>query len=385
MKFSDSANRLQGQSMFKLLDRANELEKNGQNLIHFEIGDPNFDTPEIIKRFAIAAINSDFTHYTSSAGLPKLREEISKFYEDYFSCKFESENVVIAPGCNPLIYSLIECLVNRDENVIITDPGFPTYSSVLNFLGIEANFLPLREENQFCPDFKELVSKINSKTRMIILNSPNNPTGSVMDPSEILEIIKYAKTKDIIVVCDEIYSLLSYTPILFSACEFLREYDNVAVISGFSKAFAMSGWRVGYLIAEKTICDKIALLLQTTVSCTNTFIQEACSAALFHAHDELHNMKHEYMRRRNYMVDRLNSIPKLKCNLPMGAFYVFVNIEETDMTDEEFCEKMLKAGVVILPGNSFGPNSNKYVRLCFTRPLSEIQEGLNRIERGMRL
>jgi aspartate/methionine/tyrosine aminotransferase len=382
MQLSKAANRLQGQPMFKMLDKIKELSKTGQSFIHFEIGDPNFDTPDPIKKAAIEAIQSGDTHYVSSAGIFDLKHEISKFYSEYFGAEFDHENVVIAPGCNPLIFSLIQCCVDHGENVIITDPCFSTYPSALGFLGIDYKTVPLREENKFCVDIKEIKEAVDSKTKMIIINSPNNPTGSVMDPSEIEAIIKFASEKGIFVLSDEIYSLLCFTPIMFSASEWIKKYNNVAVISGFSKPFAMSGWRIGYMIAPRYLCEKISLYLQTTVSCTTSFAQSACVTALSCMHD-VHQMKHEYMRRRNYIVDRLNKTKGIRCQLPMGAFYAFANVSGTGMSGEEFCEQMLLNSVALLPGTSFGPFSKEYVRFCYTRPMEEIEEGLNRVERGL--
>lgn len=383
MQLSTAASRLQGQPMFKMLDKIKELSKSGHKFAHFEIGDPNFDTPEPIKKAAIDAINSGDTHYVSSAGIHDLKAELAKFYSEYFCSDFSYDNVVIAPGCNPLIFSLIHCCVNEDENVIITDPCFSSYTSALDFLGIKHKSVPLREENRFCVDVEEIKKAVDSKTKMIIINSPNNPTGSVMDASEIESIVQFAHKKGVFVLSDEIYSLLCFTPVMYSASELLKNYNNVIVISGFSKPFAMSGWRIGYMIADKKLSEKISLYLQTTVSCTNSFVQSACITALS-CMENVHSMKHEYMKRRNFIVERLNSIKGIKCQLPMGAFYAFANVSGTGMDGEKFCELMLSHRVALLPGTSFGSFAKDHVRFCYTRPIEEITEGLNRVERGLR-
>lgn len=376
MKLSKMSSKLIGQPMFGVLDRVAKLEKDGKKFIHFELGDPDFETPKQVRDAAIDAIENGMTHYVSSSGVAELRHRICEFYGREFGFQPSIDEVVIAPGCNPLIFAILQCVIDPGENVIIADPSFPTYRSSLEFLGIEYSTVPLRSENQFNMSLTDIKNAINEKTRMIIINSPNNPTGSVMDPDDLMEIIRFAEERGIYILSDEIYSLLTYDFPPFSAGHKYSYRKNVIIISGFSKPFAMSGWRIGYMIANSELSRKISLYLETVVSCSNSFVQYAASVALDIADQYIKTSKSVYIKRRDYICAYLNSINGIRCFVPKGALYVFVDIEKTGLSGEELTDKLLDAGVVVLPGTSFGEYAKTYIRLTLTRPMNEIVDGL---------
>jgi len=385
LRFSEAAHRIEGQPMFKVLDRVQKLEQRGEDIVHFEIGDPDFDTPRHIIKAAYSSLQNGETHYTSSMGLHSMRAAARE--ATAFSRKFTPslEQVLITPGANIIIYLAVKCLVNPGEEVIFPDPGFPTYYSAIRLCGAEPVRIPLREENLFRMNPQDIERAVTSKTRLIIINSPSNPTGSVMTPAEIDEVYQIAESRGVHLLSDEIYARMIYGDTLFhSPSSNDRCAHTTIVANGFSKAFAMTGWRLGVAIGPEDIIEKMGLLVQTLCSCVPPFIQRAGIAALKGDQSEIRRMMEIYRERRDLLVDGLNHIKGIRCLLNEGAFYVFPNIRGTGMTSEEFADLMLGAGkVALLPGTNFGEFGQGYVRLSYATGIGRIKEGLARIEKAL--
>lgn len=385
-KLSKIAYKIEGQPMFKVLDKVKKMEQQGENIIHFELGDPDFDTPRYIIEAAYSSMKNGETHYTNSMGLYDFREAIRE--TTLVSRKFKPSlnQVLITPGANIIIYLAIKCLVNPGEEVIVPDPGFPTYFSVIKLCQVVPVRIALKEENKFRMNPEDIRKAITSKTKLIIINSPSNPTGSVITGQELDEVYKIAEENGIYLLSDEVYSRMMYgetkfySPSINDACK-----HTTIVLNGFSKAFAMTGWRLGAAIGPEEVIEKMGLLVQTLCSCVPPFIQRAGIAAIKHDQTEIYKMMEIYKERRNVLVDGLNKIPGISCLKNEGAFYVFPNITKTGMTSEEFADFILeKAKVALLPGTSFGKYGQGYVRLTYATNIENIKEGLKRINNAFK-
>lgn len=381
-KLSRIASRIDGQPMFKLLEKAQKLEKEGRRIIHFEIGDPDFATPKNISDAAINAIKNEYTHYVSSFGLTEFREKICEATEKSRGFRPNLDQVLITPGANIAIFYAISCIVNPKEEIIVPDPGFPTYYSTIKMCDAIPVRVPLLESNNFRMNPKDIENSITKKTKMIIINSPQNPTGSVMTEEEIKMTYEIAKKHDLFLYSDEIYARMIYknsvfnSPSVFDKCQ-----EHTIISNGFSKAFAMTGWRLGAVIGPSYIIEKMRLLLETTSSCVPPFIQKAGIEAIEGDQSLQKKMYEEYEIRRDLIVNGINSISGLSCVVPGGAFYVFVNIKKTGMTSEEFCDYVLKdSGVAMLPGTSFGQFGEGFIRICYAVGQSDINDALKRIK-----
>lgn len=377
------ANDLQGQPMFKVLEKVQELERQGKDIIHFEIGDPDFNTPQNIVQAAIASIQEGKTHYAPSIGIKELREAARQTTLKSRGFLPDLNQVLVAPGANILIYYAIRCLVEPGDEVIVPDPGFPTYYSVIESCGAIAVRVPLKEENGFRMSPSDVKKSITSKTRLIIINSPNNPTGSVMTKEEIEEMANIAEEADVFLFSDEIYSRMMFdetkgfsTPGSLDMCK-----KRTIIANGFSKAFAMTGWRIGIAIGPEDVIEKMALLLQTTSSCVPPFIQYAALEAITGDQTEVRKMSEAYKERRDILVQGLNDIKGISCLTPGGAIYAFPNITGTGMTSSEFVDFALQeANVALLPGTNFGEYGEGYVRICYVNSKENIIKGLARIK-----
>ena len=381
-ELSELSNRIDGQPMFALLEKVKKLEAEGKTIIHFEIGDPDFQTPKNIVDAGVNAIKNGFTHYVSSFGLTEFREKICNATEKSRGFKPELNQVLITPGANIAIFYAVSCITNPGEEIILPDPGFPTYYSTIKMCDVTPVRIPLLESNQFRMNPRDIEKSITEKTKMIIINSPQNPTGSVLTEEEIKMTYDIAKKHDLFLYSDEIYARMIYkdsvfnSPSVFDKCK-----ENTIISNGFSKAFAMTGWRVGAVIGPSHIIEKMRLLLETTSSCVPPFIQKAGIEAI--EGDQLlqKQMYKEYEARRDLIVNSINSIPGLSCVTPGGAFYVFMNIKETGMTSSEFCNYMLEdAGVAMLPGNDFGEFGEGFVRICYAVGQNKINDAMQRIK-----
>ena len=372
--------------MFKLLDKIKKLESDGKDIIHFEIGDPDFDTPKNISDATIDALKNGNTHYVSSFGLVEFRQKIREYIEKSRGFKPTLEQVLVTPGANIVIFYAINCLVDPGEEIIFPDPGFPTYSAAIKMCNASPVRIPLLESNEFRMNPDDIEKSITKKTKMIIINSPQNPTGSVMTKDEIKTTYEIAEKHDLFLYSDEIYSKLIYdnnkysSPSIFDKCK-----DRTILADGFSKAYAMTGWRLGSVVGPSDIIEKMQLLLETTSSCVPPFIQKAGIEAIDGDqtfHEYMHN---EYRKRRDLIVRELNSIESINCVMPGGAFYVFINIKKTNMTSEQFCDYILEdANVAILPGTSFGRFGEGYVRMCYAVKQELIVDAVERIRNSMK-
>ena len=381
-RLSTSSTRLMGQPMFQILAKIKEMERKGQSVVHFEIGDPDFGTPECVIKAAKQALDDGWTHYSPSVGDYELREAVCKtrFFTPTFTP--DLDQVVIAPGANPMIYYAVRCLVEPGEDVIIPDPSFSTYQSVLNFAGVNAVRVALREENGFQMLAEDIKNAITDKTRLIIINSPHNPTGAVISSKELRAIGELCLERGIYLYCDEIYSYLNYTgETLFSPSELDQCRERTIIATGFSKTFAMTGWRLGVGIGPAELMKKFALLIETTNSCVSTFIQRAGIAAINDGLPDVIKMRDVYRERRDYLVGRLNAMPGIRCLVPDGAFYVFPNIQEFGINGIEFSERLLEeAHVGVCPGEYFGNYGKGYIRLCYAASMDEIKTGMDKME-----
>lgn len=381
-RLSLGASLLKGQPMFRILSKIKEMEREGRSVVHFEIGDPDFNTPENVRQAACEALNSGHTHYADSMGDRTFREAVCENNVKSRGFKPEVSQVLVTPGANMMIYYAAACLADPGDEAIIPDPYFPTYTSVFDFCQIRPVFVPLKEASGFRMDPDDVKKAVTPKTRLIIINSPHNPTGAVMTPEEIDAIGKLALERGIYLYSDEIYSRLNYGETPFHSPGHLDKCsDRIIVANGFSKAFAMTGWRLGVGIGPKDVMEKMGLLLQTTSSCVSSFIQKAGLEAIRGPQDAVCDMVAAYKRRRDMLVDGLNSIKGITCLKPSGAFYVFPNIKGTGLSSGEFASLALeKAGVGLLPGEDFGEAGKGFVRLCYAVSEENIKEGVKRLK-----
>jgi len=382
-RLSDSAHLLEGQKMFQVLALAKELEKQGKEIIHFEIGDPDFDTPRNIVDAACQSLYEGDTHYTASAGLEEFREVAASVTEKSRGFKPDINQILVTPGGNVQIYYIVSCAVNPGEEIIIVDPAFVSYNSIIRFLGITPVKVPLFEKNGFRLDPDDVEMAITSKTRMIIINSPHNPTGSVMTEDEIRRIYEIAEKHDLYLVSDEVYGRMIYedAEITFSSPSKYDECkERTIIVHSFSKSYAMTGWRIGGVTAPLDLTEKMVLLLETTTSCVSQFIQIAAIEALVGSQEEINKMVNEFRKRRDLIVRRLNLLPGISCIEPKGAFYAFPNITKTGLTSMEFSNLMIEtAGVATCPGHYFGESGEGYVRFCYANSIDNINRGLDRV------
>lgn len=368
--------------MFKLLARVQELERQGRDIIHFELGDPDFPTPSHIVDAAVDALRGGDTHYTTSAGLYDLRVAAQNATAISRGFSPDVNQILVTPGANAIIYYAVRCVVNQGEEVIVPDPGFPTYYSAIKACGATPVRVLLTEENGFrlAPD--DLRAAITDKTRLIIFNSPSNPTGAASTVEEIEEIARIAEEHDIYLLSDEIYSRLIFSEEKQFGSPSLRDEcrERTIVANGFSKAFAMTGWRLGVAIGPQDVIEKMTLLNETIVSCVAPFIQRAGIEAIRGDLSQTLAMKEEYRKRRDILNDGLNSLPGISCLQPDGAIYAFPNIRGTGLSSTEFADFALnEAGVAVSPGSFFGAGGEGYVRLSNVNSIEHIEEAIERL------
>ncbi len=379
--FADRLQRLGTETAFEVLARARALEAQGKEIIHMEIGEPDFDTPNFIKQAAKDALDQGFTHYTPSAGLMPVRETIADYIAETRKIPVKPENVVVVPGGKPIMFYAIMALVNEGEEVIYPNPGFPIYESMINFMGGVAVPLPLREENEFSFDIDEFKSLVTSRTKLIIINSPGNPCGGIMSKADLEAVAEMALKYDCYVLSDEIYSRIIYEGEHFSIAQLPGMQERTIILDGFSKTYAMTGWRLGYGVANPELIGWMTKLMTNSNSCTAAFTQMAGKAALTGDQTEVTQMVAEFRRRRDAIVAGLNEIPGIKCLKPHGAFYVFPNVKGLGLGTKEIADKLLyEAGVATLSGTSFGRYGEGYLRFSYATSLENIQKALVRIK-----
>jgi aspartate/methionine/tyrosine aminotransferase len=373
------------ETAFEVLAKAKALEKQGKDVVHLEIGEPDFDTPKNIKEAAVKAINSGYTHYGPSAGMPELRETIAQYIAKTRGIKADPDEVVVTPGAKPIMFFSILALVNPGEEVLYPNPGFPIYESMINFVGAKPVPIPLEEEKDFRLDQEYVKEKITKKTKMIILNSPENPTGGVLTRDDLKAIADYiAERDDVIVLSDEIYSRIVYEGSHESIASLPGMEEKTIILDGFSKTYAMTGWRLGYGVMRKDLAQKVAQLQTNSTSCTCTFTQMAGIEALKASQAEPERMDAEFKKRREVIVSGLNTIKGITCKKPRGAFYVFPNITGTKMDCRKLGDHLLyNAGVAVLAGTSFGKFGEGYLRLSFANSIENIKKALDRISKAV--
>lgn len=382
LRLAGRMKRLGTETAFEVLRRAKALEAQGQSVIHLEIGEPDFDTPQFIKEAAKRALDDGWTHYGPSAGLPELRQAIAEEASRLRRVSFNPEQVVVTPGGKPIMSFAIMACVDEGDEVIYPNPGFPIYESMINFMGGIPVAIPLREENDFRLDVEELKRRISRKTKMIIINSPHNPTGSVLEKHDLQAIADIAVNRDIWVLSDEIYSRIVYEGAFESIAQFPEMRDRLIILDGFSKTYAMTGWRVGYGLMPKDLAAQMARIETNINSCTASFIQRACIEALKGPQDEVGKMIAEFKKRRDVIVESLNRIKGISCRKPRGAFYVFPNVQGTGLGCEALAERLLEeAGVACLAGTCFGKYGDGYMRLSYAASVENIKEALRRIRK----
>jgi aspartate/methionine/tyrosine aminotransferase len=378
--------RLGTETAFEVLARARALEAQGKSVIHLEIGEPDFDTPMNIKLAAKKALDDGFTHYGPAAGLPQARAAIARHISQTRGIEVVPEHVVFTPGAKPIMFFTILACVDEGDEVIYPNPGFPIYESAIEFVGAKAVPLQLKEEKGFSFDLDDLKRLVTPKTRMLILNSPQNPTGGVLSESDIRGIAELVQAHNLIVLSDEIYGRILYDGTRsFSIASLPGMQERTIILDGFSKTFAMTGWRLGYGVMPEELAKLVAKLQVNSTSCTSSFSQIAAIEALTGPQKDVEMMVQEFKRRRDFIVDGLNAIHGFRCLKPLGAFYVFPNITGTGKTSRDLADQLLnEAGVACLAGTSFGRFGEGYIRFSYANSIPNIEKALERIERALK-
>ncbi|MBK6504342.1 MAG: pyridoxal phosphate-dependent aminotransferase [Ignavibacteria bacterium] len=382
MNLANRMNNLGTETAFEVLAKAKKLEAEGKSIIHLEIGEPDFPTPANICEAAIRSIQAGDTHYTPSAGIPEVRTSIANYIKRTRGIEVSPDEVVMTPGAKPIMFYVILALVNEGDEVIYPNPGFPIYESMINFVGGKAVPLQLKEEKNFSFDIEDLKKLITPKTKLIIINTPQNPTGGILTETDIRGIADVLKDwPDIYILSDEIYSRLIFQGEHFSITQIPGFKDRTIILDGFSKAYAMTGWRAGYGVMNTELAPLIAKLMTNSNSCTNTVVQKACIEAYEGPQDSVDKMREEFMARRDIIVDGLNSVKGFSCIVPLGAFYAFPNITATGYSSKELSDHVLyKGGVAALSGTAFGAFGEGYLRFSYANSRENIKEAIRRIK-----
>jgi len=383
LSYSKAMSNLGTETAFEILAMAKELEKKGAKVIHMEIGEPDFDTPEHIKEAAVKALRAGYTHYTPAPGILELRQAISEKVSIERGIDVDpNREVIVMPGAKPGLFTGILSVVNPGEEVLVPDPAFPIYRSVVEFIGAVAVSIPLKEEKNFRMDPEDVRRKVTAKTKMLILNSPHNPCGSALLKSDIEALAEIARENNLWVMSDEVYSKIIYEGSHHSIASETGMKERTILIDGFSKTYAMTGWRLGYAIGPAQVIAHMVKLQINIASCAAAFTQMAAIEALRGPQDSTRKMVEEFDRRRRTVVSGLNSIKGMSCKMPGGAFYVFPNVKKLGLNSRDIMMKILNQGhVATLHGEAFGPAGAGYLRLSYATSMENIKEGLSRIKR----
>ena len=390
MKLAKRISRLGNENAFVVLAEVTKLKEQGRDIINFGVGEPDFDTPPNIKNAGIDAINKNFTHYSPPAGVPDFRRSVAKYINNTRKINIDMDNVIVGPGTKPIIFYAISSLIDEGDEVIYPNPGYPIYESLINYVGGSAVPLPLIEEKEFSFDINDLKKAITDKTRMIILNSPQNPTGGVLGSEDLEAIAEIAIKKDLWVMSDEIYSRIIYGSEFKSIISLNGMQDRTILIDGFSKIYAMTGWRLGYGIVPKELISTMISLNTNIVTCTATFTQYAGIEGYEGSQDDTDKMIDEFRHRRDLTVDGLNDIKGFHCLSPKGAFYVFPNVtkacKDLGLKDSKELQQLIlhEGNVALLPRSSFGARNldekEEYISLSYATSRENIIKGLKRIK-----
>ncbi|MEN3014532.1 MAG: pyridoxal phosphate-dependent aminotransferase [bacterium] len=384
IKLPDAVERLGTEGAFEVLAKVKELEAKGRKIIHFQIGEPDFDTPENIKLATYKALQEGKTHYSHSLGIWELRETIAQYYNRHYKVNVKPENVVVGVGGKSLILITILALIDKGDEVICPNPSYPAYESILSYVGANIKFLPLREQNEFSFDIQELKSLVSDKTKLVIINNPQNPTGGIIPKQDLIELSKLSEKYGFYVFSDEIYDRIVYEDGFTSYLE-ISNPERTIILNGFSKTYAMTGWRLGWIIAPEKLIPIYQKLAINVYSCPPTFTQYGGIEALNGPQDSVKQMVEEFRKRRDFVFQAINQIPKLSMLRPKGAFYAFVNITKTNLTSKQFFEKLLyEYDVAVLSGTAFGKYGEGYIRISYATSMQNLQEGIGRIEKMVR-
>jgi aspartate/methionine/tyrosine aminotransferase len=381
LRLARRMSRLGTETAFEVLNKARALERQGKDIVHLEIGEPDFDTPSNVVEAAVDALHKGWTHYGPSAGLPELRQAIADYVSRTRGVSVTSDEVVVVPGGKPIIFFSILSLVDEGDEVIYPNPGFPIYESMIHYVGGRAVPIQLREERDFGLDVNELAALINDRTRLIILNSPHNPTGGVLSKSAMYDIAAAIGDRNIMVMSDEIYSRLLFEGEHFSIMSITGFKDRTILLDGFSKTYAMTGWRMGYGVMRSDLATQVTRLMTNSNSCTASFTQVAGIEALRGDQSSVDRMRDEFKHRRDVFVAGLNKIKGFSCRMPKGAFYTFPNITETGWPSKKLADAILQeAGVACLSGTAFGDYGEGYLRFSVANSLENLNKALDRIQ-----
>ena len=373
--------RLGTETAFEVLSKAKALERQGRSIVHLEIGEPDFATPQHIVEAAVDALRGGWTHYGPSAGLPELREAIASYVSRTRGVLVEPDEVVVVPGGKPIMFYVMLALIDEGDEVIYPNPGFPIYESMIRYAGGTAVPIPLREERNFAMDVDEMARLITPATKLIVLNSPQNPTGGVLERKDIERAAEAIGDRNIMVLSDEIYSCLQFEGEPFSIMSVPGMQERTILLDGFSKTYAMTGWRIGYGVMRKDLAAHITRLMTNSNSCTASFTQRAALAALSGDQSEVYEMRSEFERRCRVFVGGLNRIKGFNALMPKGAFYVFANITRTGWESKPLADALLAdAGVAALSGTAFGSYGEGYLRFSVANSMENLMEALKRIE-----
>lgn len=372
------------ETAFEVLLKARALEAQGKNIVHLEIGEPDFETPSHVVAAGKQAIDEGWTHYGPTQGYPEFREAIAAHVSQTRGIDAKASQVCVVPGGKPILFFPMMALLEEGDEVIYPNPGFPIYESMIKFLGATAVPIPLVESRGFSFDLDRFRDSLTPKTKMVILNSPQNPTGGVIPPEDLKVIADLVRERDLVVLSDEIYSRIYYDAPPMSIASLPGMQEKTIILDGFSKIYAMTGWRLGYGVMPEWLVDAVNKLMVNSNSCTASFTQRAGLAALTGPQDEPLAMVAEFHRRRDAFIDGLNTLPGFRCAKPAGAFYAFPNIEGTGRTSKQLADELLyEAGVASLNGGSFGSFGNGYLRFSYANSLENLMEAVERMRRHL--
>jgi aspartate/methionine/tyrosine aminotransferase len=384
MKLADAMSRLGTETAFDVLVRARALEAQGRSIIHLEIGEPDFDTPRHIIEAAKQALDQGWTHYGPAQGLPELREAIARSISETRGIAAGPEHVCVVPGGKPIIFFPMLALLNPGDEVIYPNPGFPIYESMINFMGATPVPMPLEEKRGFSFDLNLFRDRLTDRTKLVVLNYPQNPTGGTLSREDLAEIAKMLRDRDVMVLADEIYSRIRYSDDPFvSIASFPGMSEKTIILDGFSKTYAMTGWRLGYGVMPAWLAQAVSRLMVNSNSCTASFTQRAGIAALNGPQDCVTAMVEEFRRRRDAICKGLNEIPGFRCAVPEGAFYVMPNVTGTGIDSRELADFLLnEAGVSCLDGGCFGRYGKGYIRFSYANSMANLMEAVDRIKKA---
>jgi aspartate/methionine/tyrosine aminotransferase len=382
MKLAERMNRIGTETAFEVLVRARALEAQGRDIIHLEIGEPDFNTPRHIVEAGKQALDQGWTHYGPTQGLPELREAIASYICRTRGIRVGAEQVCVVPGGKPIIFFPLMALLEPGDEVIYPNPGFPIYESMINFLGAKPVPIPLVEDRGFSFDLNVLKDSLSPKTKMLILNSPHNPTGGVIPAADVRAIADLVRDRDLVILSDEIYTRIYFDEEPLSISTLPGMLEKTIILDGFSKTYAMTGWRMGYGVMPAWLVDPVNKLMVNSNSCTASFTQRAGIAALNGPQDDVNKMVEEFRRRRDAFCAALNTLPGFRCAIPGGAFYAFPNVEGTGRKSKELADALLQeAGVACLSGTAFGAYGDGYLRFSIANSMEKLMDAVERIRK----